>query len=110
MEASRIYPDVARGIKGSKRSRGHLKESLTLDQARELLGSVDRSSLEGKRDHALLNLLIRTGLRDIEGARAIVGDPRQKGGEAVLRMPGKGRAGKDAYGRLVRERLGPSGG
>ena len=73
-EGVKIYPNVAKGIKGARRSRGFRKDSLTIPQIKELLGGIDRSTLRGKRDYALINLLIRTGVRTIEVTRADVGD------------------------------------
>jgi integrase/recombinase XerC/integrase/recombinase XerD len=106
-EANKLYPNIARGVKGGKRSKGFRKDPLTVDQIKELLGSVNRSTLEGKRDYALLNLLVRTGLRTIEAVRADLGDIRQEGGEAVLWIQGKGRDAKDEFVLLTPDTLKP---
>ncbi len=106
-EGMKFYPNIAKGIKGAKKTKGFRKDPLTVDQVRELLSVVDRSTLSGKRDHALLNLLIRTGLRTIEVIRAEVGDIRQEGGEAVLWIQGKGRDAKDEFVLLTEETLKP---
>jgi integrase/recombinase XerD len=106
-EGMKYYPNVAKGIKGSKRTKGFKKDPLTVKQVKELMGSIDRSILQGKRDYALLNLLIRTGLRTIEVIRADVGDIRQEGGEAVLWIQGKGRDAKDEFVLLTEETLKP---
>ena len=63
--------------------------------------------MEGLRDYALINLMVRTGLRTIEIARAQVRDLRQDGGEAVLWIQGKGRQAKDEFVLLVNEALNP---
>ncbi len=107
LEAERIYPNIAAGIKGAKRARGFRKDPLTVSQVKDLLGGIDRGDLRGKRDYALLNLLIRTGLRTIEVARADVGDISQEGGEAVLWIQGKGREAKDEFVLLTPSTLGP---
>jgi len=106
-ESMKLYPNVARGVKGAKRSRGFRKDPLTVSQAKELLETVDRSTLQGKRDYALLNLLVRTGLRTVEAVRANVGDIRQEGGEAVLWVQGKGKDSKDDFVLLTGETLKP---
>lgn len=106
-ESVGFLTNVARGIKGSKRAKGFRKDPLTLEQTKDLLVSIDRSTLEGKRDFALLNLLIRTGLRTIEVTRADVGDIRQEGGEAVLWIQGKGRDLKDEFVLLTPDTLRP---
>jgi len=106
-ETEGYYRDITRGIKGVKRARGFKKDPLTVSQIKQLLASIDRGSLEGKRDFALLNLLIRTGLRSIEAARADIGDIRQQSGEAVLWIQGKGRTAKDEFALLTPETLNP---
>src|SRR4030042_780578 len=57
----KLYPDIAEGIKTAKNGRGFHKDPLTLDQIKSLLASIDRTILTGKRDDALINLLIRPG-------------------------------------------------
>ena len=59
-----------------------------------LLRACDRSSATGRRDHAILLLLARLGLRGSEVLALELGDLRWRGGEIVVR--GKG---------LVRDRL-----
>ena len=80
---------------------------MTIEQAKRLLSSVDRNFLIGKRDYAILNLLLRTGLRTIEIIRANVGDLCQEGGEAVLWIQGKGRDDKDEFVILTDYTLSP---
>lgn len=106
-EGMKYYPNIAKGIKGGKRIRGFKKDSLTVDQVRDLLASIEGESLAGKRDFALLNLLIRTGLRTIEVIRADVKDIRQQGGVALLWIQGKGREDKDQFVILTKESLRP---
>lgn len=100
-------PNIAKGIKGAKRTRGFRKDPLVLHQIRSLLSSISKTSLIGKRDYAIINLLIRTGLRTIEVIRADVSDIRQEGGEAVLWIQGKGREVKDEFVVLTPETLDP---
>jgi integrase/recombinase XerD len=94
-------------VKGPKKARGFRKDCLIPDQIREALSSLDRGTVEGLRDYALINLMIRTGLRTIEVARARVRDLRQDGGEAVLWVQGKGRQAKDEFVLLVEDTLRP---
>ena len=54
-----------------------------------LLASCDRSMLDGARDHAMLLLLARLGLRSIEIARLQVGDLDWRAGDLLVR--GKAR-------------------
>ena len=107
LESMKYYPNVAKGIKGAKRDRNFRKDTLTVSQVKELLNGMDTITIQGKRDYALLNLLIRTGLRTIEVIRSDVGDIRQEGGEAVLWIQGKGRDSKDEFVLLTDETLKP---
>lgn len=95
LESVKIYPNISKGIKGLKRKRGFKKDILTLDLIKKLLSSIDRSSLTGLRDFAIINLMIRTGLRTIEIARANKEDISGQAGEYVLWVHGKGRDSKD---------------
>lgn len=107
LESRRMYPDITRGIKGAKKPRGFRKDTLSQEQLREALAAMERTSLEGLRDYAIFNLMARTGLRDIEVSRALVGDIRQEAGQAVLWIQGKGRDSKDDFVLLTSKALAP---
>ncbi len=87
-ETNKYYPNVAKGIKGIRRKRDYRKMPLTSAQGKELLEHFESYTL---RDYAIVNLLIRTGLRTIELIRANVGDVTFKGDTRVLLVHGKGR-------------------
>ncbi len=109
LEARKIYPDITRGVKGARKPRGFRKDTLSPVQIRQALESIDKSSLTGLRDYALLQLLARTGLRTVEVSRATVGDIRRepglRQGEAVLWVQGKGRDEADDFVLLTAETL-----
>jgi len=107
LESERIYPTIAKSVKGAKKTRGYKKDCLTVSQIKNSLNNIDRATVEGKRDYALFNLLVRTGLRTIEVSRALIGDIRQETGEAVLWIQGKGREDKDDFVLLTEETLSP---
>ena len=89
-------------------SQGYqLRESFTPFQVRDLLNQIDTSTIQGKRDYAIINLMARTGLRTMEVVGADVGDIRQKGGEALLYVQGKGRDSKDSFVILTEKSLFP---
>ena len=106
-ENIKMYPNIAQGIKGSCRSKGFKKDSLTAANIIKILGNIDRSTLLGLRDFAILNLLIRTGLRTIEIVRANREDIRQLEGESILWIQGKGRDDKDDFVMLTEGALLP---
>lgn len=111
LESKKLYPDVAKGVKGAKKPRGHRKDVLSPEEIRKALEAIDRSTLAGLRDYALFNLLARTGLRTVEVSRAKVGDIRQEPGlqrgERVLWIQGKGRDTADEFVVLTKNTLAP---
>ncbi len=107
LEGEKIFPNIANGIKGAKHQQGFRKDALTIEQAKSVLSDMDTRTIEGKRNYALVNLLVRTGLRTIEAERANIEDVRQEGGEALLYIQGKGRDSKDAFVLLTEATLKP---
>lgn len=99
------FKNIASDLKGSKQKRNYSKDPLTLDQAKDLLNSIDRTTNEGKRNYALIHLLITTGLRTIEIERANIEDIRNIANTSVLYIMGKGRDTKDEYVKLTYETL-----
>ncbi len=107
-EESNIYPNVAFGIKGIKRQlKNHQKDSLSIHAVKKLLSSINQNTLRGKRDFALINILIRTGLRLKELAGAVIDDLQESRGSMVLWVHGKGRSGKDDFVVLTKDALDP---
>lgn len=85
------------GIKGVRRPRGHLRQDLSREELRALLNSVDRRTKLGKRDFAIINLMVRNGLRVIEIQRVNMGDLETRQGRKILRVLGKGRDARDEF-------------
>ena len=96
VENEGLYKNIARGIKSPQRSQAFEKQYLSEEKSRELLGHFEALSL---RDYAIVNLMIRTGLRTIEVSRAQVGDICYVGEQRILKIWGKGKTeaekGKD---------------
>ena len=93
-EANKFYPNIAKDIKSPKRKQQFRKQPLTTDQATKLLSYYQEGAV---RDYAIVNLLLRTGLRTIETIRANVEDITFKGSSRVLLIQGKGRDEKDNF-------------
>ena len=106
-ESEHLYANIASQIKGQKKPKGFKKDALSVNQARKLLTDMETETLSGARDYALVNLLVRTGLRTIEATRADIEDIRQQGEQAVLFIQGKGRDSKDDLVILTEETLEP---
>ena len=93
-EANKYYPNIAKGIKSPKRKQQFRKQPLLPAQATALLNYYQSRT---SRDYAIINLLLRTGLRTIEVIRANVEDITFKSSQRVLLIQGKGRDEKDNF-------------
>jgi integrase/recombinase XerD len=126
-ESLLIYPNIAKGIKTPRRKQAFKKQHLPEGKSRELLEYSKETrpeekirealaKLDGKeiteeqiqkieshykgialRDFAIVNLLLRTGLRTIEVVRADIQDITFKGDRRVLLIWGKGHTEKDSF-------------
>lgn len=96
VENEGMYKDITKGIKTPQRSQAFEKQYLSEEKSRALLEHFEGLSL---RDYAIVNLMLRTGLRTIEVARAQVGDICYMGEQRILKIWGKGKTeaekGKD---------------
>ena len=93
-EAEKLYPNIARDLKTPHHGATFVKQHLAEAKIKELL---DDARKDTPRNFALINLLLRTGLRTIEAARANVGDLVTIEGRRVLKVWGKGRDSADAF-------------
>lgn len=92
-----IYPNVADNVKGVTVSKGTKKDYLTTSQVKDLLTSIQKNTIKGKRDYAIITLMVTCGLRDIEVSRANTEDLRTKQDSTVLYLQGKGRDDREDY-------------
>lgn len=102
----------AEHLKGLKIIAGHKKDSLSVEDTKNILSHFDTSTLKGKRDKAMYALMTTAGLRTVEISRADVGDIVQRGGKFFLYVMGKGRNEKsecvqvaDGVYKLIQEYL-----
>lgn len=93
-EANKLYPNIAKGIKTPRRVQAFKKQHLTDQKSTELLDHFKHTSL---RDFAIVNLILRTGLRTIEVVRADIADITFRGERRILKVWGKGRNEKDEF-------------
>ena len=101
------FPDVASRIRGARTSREFKKDVLSAEQVRMVLDSLKGGTEKDARDYAMVNLMVHTGLRDIEVSRLCAGDIHEDSGVTVLNVHGKGRTGKDDFVVLEPEAYGP---
>ena len=96
-EQKGLYANIAQGVKAPRQSKSHKKDCLSSSQVKNMLNGIDRRSLEGKRNFALLALMATCGLRTIEVVRANIEDLRNEGEILCLYIQGKGRNAKDEF-------------
>lgn len=96
-EQTGLYPNIADNIKGKKISREPKKDYLNTNAIKRILETIDQTTLKGKRDYAMVALMVTCGLRDIEVSRANITDLRMLGENTVLYIQGKGRTEKADY-------------
>src|SRR4051795_2382245 len=80
-DAGLLSPDLAAGIrrvKGAKKHGTRVGNWLTAEQGLALLSISDRTALRGKRDYAMVAVLLGCGLRRAELAAAQVADLQQR--------------------------------
>jgi integrase/recombinase XerD len=77
-------------VRGLKADQESPTSGLTLREARELLAGIERDTLLGQRDHCLLFVMLRTGIRRSEAAGILIGDFSRRDGHEALTVRGKG--------------------
>lgn len=100
LDIHKIYDNICVNIKGAKYSTTPKKQVLTLEQAQTIY-----KSLTDKKEKALFSLLITTGCRGIEVARAKIEDIQLYNDEVVLWIQCKKHEEKDEYVKLSNQVL-----
>ena len=85
-----LYPDVAKGVRAPKVEVTH-RQALTIPQVEDVLRGIDRGSVQGLRDYAMVALMASGGLGCREVSQAKVGDFQPTRTASVLRVPGRDR-------------------
>lgn len=83
-------PNIA-DVKGWKETKEHRRGFLSCEEMKALLKVVETDTLRGKRDKAILGVLLTGGLRTCEISRLKISDVIHKGGVTYLNVIGKGR-------------------
>lgn len=105
--AANSLNNIAANIHGESTGKDFKKDTLSAAQVKKLLHVMPKETETNLRDFALVNLMVRTGLRDIEISRALVEDIRTINGQDVLFVQGKGHKSKDAFVVLSPSTLNP---
>lgn len=81
-------------LKGYTVSNSHKKNALSVEMTKAVVSKIDTSTLSGKRNLAMYQLMTSCGLRCVEVSRADVSDLEICGGVIQLFVKGKGRNDK----------------
>lgn len=84
-------------LKTQRVSRGHLRRSLTVEEIQRVLAALQDDHEVEARDRAVIYLMLKTGLREIEVARATFGDLRHGQYGWRLHVQGKGRVDRTEF-------------
>ena len=90
-----LTENPARGVKGNRRPSTHSRAVLAQSEVDTLLESMSESNAIGKRDVAIVYMMLYAGLSEIELIRANIQDLEQTLMGWYLRVQGKGRTVKD---------------
>lgn len=103
-EAMDIYPNVAKSIQTPKMENKTFKKALTQTQVEQLLEYFEaQSKKQSKRNRAIINLMLRTGLRPIEVSNLNIEDITLYKGKRILKVQIKGSCIKDEISLLTDE-------
>ena len=105
-ESEGVCRNIAKDVKVLAPDAGFKKDNLSSRQAGELLNGIDTDTLQGKRDFAIIALMLTTGLRTVSVSLANVADLEQRTNamtekrEWVLYYKGKDRNEKSTYAKI----------
>ena len=99
------YPNIAQGVKRPRKMKDTFVK-MHLDMS-ERLALMDYARKRCLRDFAIINLMLRNGLRTMEVTRLDVGDVTEKRGVRVMKVWRKGSLAKDEIVALTDEAYQP---
>lgn len=97
MEENGLYTNIARGIKQDKIQHTYRRMPLTIEQVDKLTKAINVDTNKGKRDFAMITMMLMTGLRRVEIQRLNIGDLIEINGNYALKVQRKGFKEKDQY-------------
>lgn len=98
VETHRLQHNPAENVKGATRkgtTKKHARESLTDLEVKRVLAMPDSGTKAGKRDRAILALMVYTAARSVEVCRADLANLKTEAGRLVLYVTGKGHTEAD---------------
>lgn len=98
-----IYPNIADNIKGFKVIADNTKkDAFTEQEIKKIIDDIDTTSVIGKRDKAIILLMLVGGLRITEIHNMDIQDLEIKNNEYIINILGKGHTEKDNYIKVIK--------
>lgn len=98
-----LYPNIADNIKGFKVINDNTKkDAFTEQDIKKIINDIDTSSIVGKRDKAIILLMLVGGLRITEVYNMDIQDIEIKNNEYIINIMGKGHTEKDNYIKIIK--------
>jgi len=99
-----IDNDISKGVKPFREDTSRTKkEAFTETEIKAIIENIETDTLKGKRDKALLLLLITTGIRINEARLIDISDMETRENITRIYIQGKGHNEKDTYIKLPKE-------
>jgi len=97
-----LYDNIADSIKGFRDlNKTHKKDAFTEQDIIKILNDIDTSTITGKRDKAIILLMVIGGLRVNEVINIDIQDIEQKDNVYRVFIKGKGHQDKDTYIKII---------
>lgn len=98
-----IYENVASSVKGFKVIADNTKkDAFTEQDIKKIIDDIDTSDIVGKRDKAIILLMLVGGLRITEVHNMDIQDIEVKNNEYIINIMGKGHTEKDNYIKIIK--------
>lgn len=101
------HENIAAGIKLKRKRIGYRKAHLSVVEIAKLYSVIDTESITGKRDYALINLMLRSGIRCVEASRLRVCDVYVSDDRCFILVQRKGENGRTERLGLTNKALQP---
>lgn len=92
------HENIAAGIRVKHNDKGYRKAHLSVPEIERLYNSIDIGTVSGKRDYALINLMLRSGIRCIEASRLRVCDVYMSDDRSYIDIQRKGENRRERLG------------
>lgn len=103
LNSESMYPNIADNIKGFKVIADNTKkDAFTEQEIKKIIDDIDTSSVIGKRDKAIILLMLVGGLRISEIHNMDIQDIEIKNNEYIINILGKGHTEKDNYIKIIK--------